>query len=83
MESDYAARASIALYVLKDIVGIKAPTVVARYEIPHHQFVVTLKGMVLPVAQPTMRWAEKVRMNQSICLMHIGYVVLGSYSKSV
>ena len=79
MECDNAAWASIALHILKYLISIKTLTVVARHEIPHHQFVMPLKEMVLPVAQPAMGRTEEVRMNQGVCLMHIGNVVLASY----
>ena len=82
VESDYAARAGIALYILIYFIGIEALAVVARHEIPHHEFVVTLKEMVLQMAQPPMRRAKEIGVEQLVSLVNIFHIGSGSSSKT-
>ena len=59
MKSDNAPRTSIAAHIGEDLLGIETPAVIAGHEVPHHEAIVALNEMVLPMSQPAVRGTEE------------------------
>lgn len=74
VERDYRAVAGVAPYVQEHVAAVEVDTVVARYEVPHHNAVALLDEHILVPFHPAVRRAEQVGLQEYVCFVDVAHV---------
>ena len=81
VEGDDATWTRVLFHVFQHLVGCETVGVVACHEVPHDDGEAMAQTYVLRVPHPSVRWPEKVAVNEVVGLQHIAMVAAGLRNK--
>ena len=76
VEGDDGAVAGIFLHVVYNVFSSEKAGVVARYEVPHHDFVFPAEPCILIRSHPSVRRSYVVTVDIGVCLLYIIAILL-------
>ena len=83
VEGDDAAVSGVAFHVVHHVLGCEQTAVIARYDIPHHDFYADVsQDAILYHPNPAVRRSEEVGVEDVVGLLDVGKVSPGTMAKA-